>query len=58
MRWDLGSVMAAMAFVAFGVLFLLHAQGVVTLRPGLVWPPLLLGWGATVLAGALQDDVG
>jgi hypothetical protein len=48
-----GSMIAGIFFIIMGVVFLLDQLGVIDLRPGLVWPLLLIGFGVAVLAGAV-----
>lgn len=48
-----GSLIAGIFFMIMGVVFLLDRLDVIDLRPGLVWPLLLIGFGVGVLAGAV-----
>lgn len=48
-----GSLIAGIFFIIMGVVFLLDQLDVIDLRPGLVWPLLLIGFGVGVLAGAV-----
>lgn len=45
-------IVAGLVLAALGVLFLVEATTGVELRPGLLWPLMLIAWGTTVLVGA------
>lgn len=52
-RFHRGSLIAGIFFVIMGVVFLFDQLDVIDLRPGLVWPLLLIGFGVGVLAGGV-----
>jgi hypothetical protein len=48
---DRGAIIVGLLFVAAGTLFLLEALDVFALRPGVLWPILVIGFGLGVALG-------
>ena len=48
---DRGAIVIGLLFIGAGVVFLLEALDVVTLRPGVLWPIVVIGFGLGVAFG-------
>lgn len=54
---DRGAIVIGLLFIGAGVMFLLEALDVVTLRPGVLWPVVVIGFGLGVaFGGRTQRD--
>jgi len=51
---DRGAVLIGSLFIIAGVLFLLEALDVFTMRPGLLWPILVIGFGLGIALGGRE----
>lgn len=49
---DRGAIVIGTLFIGAGVLFLLEAVDVLTLRPGVLWPVVVIGFGLGIAFGA------
>ncbi|MDJ0962144.1 MAG: hypothetical protein QNJ88_15940 [Acidimicrobiia bacterium] len=49
---DRGAIVIGTLFIGAGVLFLLEAVDVLTLRPGVLWPIVVIGFGLGIAFGA------
>jgi hypothetical protein len=50
-RIDRGAVVIGLLFIAAGTLFLLESLDVMTVRPGVLWPILVIGFGIGIALG-------
>jgi hypothetical protein len=57
-RYDAGTALAGLVFVASGVFFLLDRLEVVVLRPGVVLPAVVVGLGCALIVSSLQRHRG
>jgi hypothetical protein len=48
---DRGAIVLGLLFIAAGTLFLLEALDVITIRSGILWPILVIGFGLGVALG-------
>lgn len=48
---DRGAIVIGLLFIAAGTLFLLEALDVFTIRTGILWPVVLIGFGLGVALG-------
>jgi hypothetical protein len=55
---DRGAVVIGLLFIAAGAVFLLEALDVFTIRPGVLWPVVVIGFGLGVALGGRppRDD--
>jgi hypothetical protein len=49
---DRGAIVIGVLFIGAGVMFLLEALDVLTLRPGVLWPIVVIGFGLGVAFGS------
>lgn len=49
---DRGAIVIGVLFIGAGVVFLLEALEVVTLRPGVLWPIVVIGFGLSIAFGS------
>ncbi len=52
---DRGAIVIGVLFIGAGVLFLLEALDVLTLRPGLLWPLVVIGFGIGIAFGTMPQ---
>ncbi|MCK9487214.1 MAG: hypothetical protein M0R73_11045 [Dehalococcoidia bacterium] len=55
-RFDLGAALAGVTFAVLGVLFLLDATDMATLRFEIILPAIAIALGASMILGALLRD--
>ena len=53
MRYRLGTMIAGLFFVVMGTLFLLDELDVIDMQAKVIWPAMLIGLGAAVVAGSV-----
>ena len=57
MKYHLGTMIAGLFFMIMGSLFLLDELNVIDLQAKVIWPAMLIGLGAAVVAGSLPGRV-
>ncbi|HEX9410155.1 MAG TPA: DUF5668 domain-containing protein [Actinomycetota bacterium] len=55
-RYNRSALVAGLVFVVLGVVFLLEQLDVFDLRPGYVWPVVLIAIGAAILASGIRSS--
>jgi len=55
-RYNRSALVSGLVFVGLGVVFLLQQLNVFDLRPGYVWPVVLIGIGAAILASGIKSS--
>jgi len=55
-RYNRSALVAGLVFVVLGVVFLLEQLDVFYLRPGYMWPVVVIASGAAILASGIRSS--